>query len=128
MLPPKIANVKKINFDIESDIPNDDLFEDDDLKDYEWIEALANHNSGGQRSQLLELMERLNVYDEEQLHLALRNHRQSPHRSAEIETEFPRPNIQSISCPSSPTKSVIASKRHVGEGLSAPKIQPAAFF
>lgn len=83
------------------------LFDDEDIKDYEWIEFLADKKSYDNRSQLLELMERLNVYDEEQLRLSLRKLRQFPNQSIEVEAAFPRPVRRSLPCPSPPSRSAI---------------------
>lgn len=97
-------------------ILEEEFFDDEDMKDYEWIEYLAEQKSQDNRSQLLELMQRLNVYDGEQLHLALRKLHQSPSHAAEIEALYPRPAVRSVSCPLSPSRSVAALEFAIDSG------------
>lgn len=72
----------------------EDFFDEEDFRDEEWVEHLAIQKSSDNRSQLLHLMERLQIYDEEQLRLALRAARNSVQQVASLEAKFLRPIFQ----------------------------------
>lgn len=77
------------------------FLDDEDVKDEEWISHLAMQQWEGKKSQLIRLMEKLDVYDEEQLRLALRNARKSVVVVCTLEVEFPKPVRLVHLCPSS---------------------------
>lgn len=76
------------------------LYDGEDLQDEEWVEFLAHNRPDALRS----LTERLDVYDEEQLRLAMRRERRLRRERGPdwFDYDSMLPKISTLSCPSSP--------------------------
>lgn len=82
-------------------------FEEDDLLDdneEEWLDYLLFERTAASQQRFIDLMERYEVYEEEQLRLALRNERMSHRKSGTppLTLEFPTSDSMAKSVPSSP--------------------------